>query len=45
MFLGFYPETSSQQKIALVGTILADTALVWHLNRYRELQGNDTWVN
>jgi len=28
MFLGFYPETGDQQKIAWVGTILSDTALV-----------------
>jgi len=31
MFLGFYPETGDQQKIAWVGTILSDTALVWYL--------------
>jgi len=45
MFLGFYPEMGDQQKIAWVGTILSDTALVWHLQRFRELKGNDTWVN
>jgi len=45
LFLTFYPETGDQQKIAWVGTLLQDTAMVWHLNRYRELQGNDTWVN
>ena len=45
MFLGFYPETGDQQKIAWVGTILSNTALVWHLQRFRELKGNDTWVN
>jgi len=45
MFLGFYPETGDQQKIAWVGTILSDTALVWHLQRFCELKGNDTWVN
>jgi len=45
MFLGLYPETGDQQKIAWVGTILSDTALVWHLQRFRELKGNDTWVN
>ena len=28
MFLGFYPEMGDQQKIAWVGTILSDTALV-----------------
>jgi len=45
MFLGFYPETGDQQKIAWVGTILSDMALVWHLQCFRELNGNDTWVN
>ena len=45
MFLGFYPETGDQQKIAWVATILSDTALVWHLQHFRELKGNDTWVN
>jgi len=45
MFLGFYPEMGDQHKIALVATILSDTALVWHLQRFRELKGNDTWVN
>jgi len=45
MFLGLYPETGDQQKIAWVGTILSNTALVWHLHRFRELKGNDTWVN
>jgi len=45
MYLGFYPETNDQQKIAWVGTLLSDTALVWHLQRYRELGDNDTWVH
>jgi len=45
MFLGFYLEMGDQQKIAWVGTILSDTALVWHLQRFCELKGNDTWVN
>ena len=45
MFLSFYPETGDQQKIAWVGTLLTHTALVWHLNRYWELQGNDNWAN
>ena len=44
MFLGFYPETSDRQKIAWVRTLLTDTALAWHLHRYRELKENDTWV-
>jgi len=45
MYLGFYPETTDQQKIAWVGTLLTDTALVCHLHRYRELRENDTWAN
>jgi len=45
MYLGFYPETMDQQKIAWTGTLLTDTALAWHLHRYRELQDNDTWTN
>ena len=45
MYLGFYPETNDRQKIAWVGTLLSDTALVWHLQRYRELGDNDTWVH
>ena len=45
MYLGFYPDTTGRQKIAWVGTLLADTALVWHLHRYRELRDNDTWAN
>jgi len=45
MFLGFYPETGDQKKIAWVGTILSDTALIWQLQRFRELTGNDTRVN
>jgi len=42
MYLGFYRETIDRQKIAWVGTLLTDTALVWHLHRYRELGENDT---
>jgi len=45
MFLGFYPATGDQQKIAWIGTILSDTALVWHLQCFRELKGKDTWAN
>jgi len=45
MYLGFYPETVDLQKIAWVRTLLTDTALVWHLYRYRELGENDTWIN
>jgi len=32
MYLGFYPKTVDQLKIAWVGTLLTDTALVWHLH-------------
>ena len=45
MYLGFYLETVDRQKIAWVGTLLTDTALVWYLHRYRELGENDTWFN
>jgi len=45
MYLGFYPETIDRQMIAWIGTLLTDTALVWYLHRYRELQENDTWAN
>jgi len=45
MYLGFYPETMDQQKIVWTGTLLTDTALAWHLHRYRELQNNDTSTN
>jgi len=45
MFLGFYPETVDRQKIAWIGTLLTDTALAWHLHRYRELRDWDTWAN
>jgi hypothetical protein len=45
MFLGFYPNTTDRQKIAWVGALLTDTALSWHLYRYRELGDTDSWVN
>jgi len=45
MYLGFYPDTTDPQKITWVRTLLTDTALVWHLHRYRELRENDTWAN
>jgi len=45
IYLGFYPETIGWQKIAWIGTLLTDTALVWHLHQYRELRENDTWAN
>ena len=45
MFLGFYPDTTDRQRIAWMGTLMTGTALAWHLQRYRDLQDNDTWVN
>jgi len=45
MYLGFYPETVDHQKIVWIGTLLSDSALVWHLHRYRELGEDNTWVN
>jgi len=45
MYLAFYPETIDRQKNAWIGTLLSDTALVWHLHRYRELGENNTWAN
>jgi len=45
LYLGFYPETVDRQKIAWVGTLLSDKALVWHLHRNRELRDNDTRAN
>jgi len=45
MYLGFYPETADRQKIVWIGTLVSDSALVWHLHRYCELGENDTWVN
>jgi len=44
-YLGFYPETSDQQKIAWVGTLLTGTAKAWDLHRYTTLGDNDTWAN
>jgi len=45
MYLGFYPETADCQKIAWIGTLLSNFALVWHLQRYQELGENNTWIN
>ena len=45
MYLGCYPETVDQQKIAWVGTLLMATTLAWYLHHYQDLQGNDTWTN
>ena len=45
MYLGFYPKTVDHQKIAWVGTLLTDTALLWHLQWYQEMNDADTWVN
>jgi len=44
-YLRFYPETSDQQKIAWVGTLLTRTAKAWDLHRYTTLGENDTWAN
>jgi len=44
-YLSFYPETSDQQKIAWVGTLLTGTAKAWDLHRYDMLGENDSWVN
>jgi len=45
MYLEFYPKMLDRQKIAWVGTLVTDTALVWYLPRYTELQDNNTWAN
>jgi len=45
MYLGFYLETNDRQKIVWVGTLLNDTALVWYLHQYRDLNDTNTWVN
>jgi len=42
MYLGFYPKMIDRQRRALVGTLLTDTALVWHLHQYRKLRDNDS---
>jgi len=44
-YLSFYPETSDQQKIVWVGTLLTGTAKAWDLHRYDTLDENDTWAN
>jgi len=44
-YLSFYPETSDQQKIVWVGTLLTGTAKSWDLHRYEMLGENDSWVN
>jgi hypothetical protein len=44
-YLSFYPETTDQQKIAWVGTLLSGTAKSWDLHRYDTLGENDTWAN
>jgi len=46
IYLDLCLETVDRQKIVWIRTLLIDTALeVWHLHRYQELQGNDTWTN
>ena len=44
-YLSFYPETSDQQKIVWVGTLLTGTAKAWDLHRYDTMGENDTWTN
>jgi len=44
-YLSFYPETSDQQKIAWVGTLLTGMAKAWDLHCYDTLGENDSWVN
>ena len=44
-YLSLYPETSDQQKIAWVGTLLTGMAKAWDLHRYDTLGENDSWVN
>jgi len=44
-YLSFYPETSDQQKIAWVGTLLTGTAKAWDLHHYDTLGENNSWVN
>jgi len=44
-YLSFYPETSDQQKIVWVGTLLTGTAKAWDLHRYDMMGENDTWTN
>jgi len=44
-YLSFYPETSDQQKIILVGTLLTGTAKAWDLHRYDTMGESDTWAN
>jgi len=43
-YLSFYPETSDQQKIVWVGTLLTGTAKAWDLHRYDTMGENDTWA-
>jgi hypothetical protein len=45
IFLGFYRNMTDRQEIAWVGALLTETALSWHLHRYRELGDTDTWAN
>jgi hypothetical protein len=45
VFLDFYPNTTVRQKIAWVGALLTETALSWHLHRYRDLGDADSWAN
>ena len=44
-YLSFYPETSDQQNIVWVGTLLTDTAKAWDLHRYDTMGESHTWAN
>jgi len=44
-YLSFYPETSDQQKIVWVGTLLTGTAKAWDLHQYDTMGKNDSWGN
>jgi len=44
-YLGFYPETSDQQKITSIGTLLTGTTKAWDLHQYTTLGDNDTGAN
>jgi len=44
-YLSLYPETSDQQKIVWVGTLLTGTAKAWDQHRYDTRGESDTWAN
>ena len=43
-YIGFYPETLDAQKITWGGTLLSDSAKVWHQHRRRAMRDWDTWA-